>query len=547
MLHSIRSLHLFLAAGAAATALAAPAAAQSLNPPDVNPTGVSGWAYPTAHSQVLSGSFNAQAVRLQVMGGTCLGGSWHSDMLMELTPPGGNTLYIGGDFGTAWPNSVRWTTATGMIPLNAGAVQTIDCEIPHAFGPVAGTWSVNFRNHYGSGGEIPWSNIIITPIELISGACCLASGACLEVTQAQCTNQGGAYAGDNTLCSTTPCPQPGACCFSDQSCVLLSESQCTTAGGTFSGSGTNCAAGTCWSAPVLWNNGPLATGEFTASGIPAPVGAQWSEVQADNPTFANNSAGASVYIGSFRLADDFTITAPGGWQIDDVLVYCYQTGSSPLATPFTAGYLQIWDGPPGVAGSNVIFGDLTTNRLASSTFTDLYRTFHSTTPPPGTVPTTQRPIYANRLTVNTILPPGTYWIDYSTVVANNPATAHFAPGITPRNVRTAANANARQLTVATGVWAPILDTGFPATPPSIPLDQAFRIHGVALGGLTCYANCDGSTVVPFLNVQDFSCFLSKFAAGDAYANCDGSTIPPVLNVQDFSCFLGKFAAGCSAP
>jgi hypothetical protein len=66
-------------------------------------------------------------------------------------------------------------------------------------------------------------------------------------------------------------------------------------------------------------------------------------------------------------------------------------------------------------------------------------------------------------------------------------------------------------------------------------------------GPTCYANCDGSTTVPFLNVADFSCFLSKFAAGDAYANCDGSTTPPVLNVADFSCFLGKFAAGCSAP
>jgi hypothetical protein len=72
---------------------------------------------------------------------------------------------------------------------------------------------------------------------------------------------------------------------------------------------------------------------------------------------------------------------------------------------------------------------------------------------------------------------------------------------------------------------------------------------IDLGGgpPVCYANCDGSTTPPVLNVQDFSCFLGKFASGDAYANCDGSTTPPVLNVQDFSCFLGKFAAGCSAP
>jgi len=64
---------------------------------------------------------------------------------------------------------------------------------------------------------------------------------------------------------------------------------------------------------------------------------------------------------------------------------------------------------------------------------------------------------------------------------------------------------------------------------------------------TCYGNCDHSTSVPFLNVQDFSCFLQKYAAADAYANCDASTTPPILNVQDFSCFLQKYAAECSAP
>ena len=62
---------------------------------------------------------------------------------------------------------------------------------------------------------------------------------------------------------------------------------------------------------------------------------------------------------------------------------------------------------------------------------------------------------------------------------------------------------------------------------------------------TCYANCDGSTTPPILNVLDFTCFLNKFAAGATYANCDASTTPPVLNVLDFACFLNRFAAGCS--
>ncbi len=64
---------------------------------------------------------------------------------------------------------------------------------------------------------------------------------------------------------------------------------------------------------------------------------------------------------------------------------------------------------------------------------------------------------------------------------------------------------------------------------------------------TCYPNCDQSTLNPFLNVNDFSCFLNKFAAGDTYANCDGSTNVPVLNVNDFSCFTNKYAAGCATP
>jgi hypothetical protein len=66
-------------------------------------------------------------------------------------------------------------------------------------------------------------------------------------------------------------------------------------------------------------------------------------------------------------------------------------------------------------------------------------------------------------------------------------------------------------------------------------------------GSACYPNCDNSTTPPVLNVNDFICFQSAFAAGNSYANCDHSTTPPVLNVNDFICFQSAFAAGCSAP
>jgi outer membrane protein assembly factor BamB len=90
-----------------------------------------------------------------------------------------------------------------------------------------------------------------------------------------------------------------------------------------------------------------------------------------------------------------------------------------------------------------------------------------------------------------------------------------------------------------GLGGPIIGQGGIMVLTGVGTDV--RAYRTAQG---CYANCDGSTTPPVLNVADFTCFLTKFAAGDAYANCDGSTTQPVLNVADFTCFLTKFAAGC---
>jgi hypothetical protein len=75
------------------------------------------------------------------------------------------------------------------------------------------------------------------------------------------------------------------------------------------------------------------------------------------------------------------------------------------------------------------------------------------------------------------------------------------------------------------------------------LSRGIAVLTVA-GAPPCYANCDGSTTTPILNINDFICFLGRFAAGDGYANCDGSTVAPILNINDFVCFQGRFAAGC---
>lgn len=62
----------------------------------------------------------------------------------------------------------------------------------------------------------------------------------------------------------------------------------------------------------------------------------------------------------------------------------------------------------------------------------------------------------------------------------------------------------------------------------------------------CYADCDHGGPPPWLSVNDFICFQTRFASGDPYCNCDLSTTPPVLNVNDFLCFMNAWttAAGC---
>jgi hypothetical protein len=85
-----------------------------------------------------------------------------------------------------------------------------------------------------------------------------------------------------------------------------------------------------------------------------------------------------------------------------------------------------------------------------------------------------------------------------------------------------------------------------ATCPS-PIGVMTAMWALGGGGGGCYANCDGSTSIPFLNINDFVCFQQAFAAGQSYANCDNSTSPPTLNINDFVCFQQAFAAGCSAP
>jgi hypothetical protein len=67
--------------------------------------------------------------------------------------------------------------------------------------------------------------------------------------------------------------------------------------------------------------------------------------------------------------------------------------------------------------------------------------------------------------------------------------------------------------------------------PAIASD--FGVYDVSVTG-----GCFGNTI------QSMPAALHVLAC---YANCDGSTLDPVLNVADFTCFLQRYVSGCAAP
>lgn len=118
------------------------------------------------------------------------------------------------------------------------------------------------------------------------------------------------------------------------------------------------------------------------------------------------------------LAEDFTVPAGGSYRIDTVVTYGYERYSSKTST-FNAAYLQIYLGNPS-AGGTVVWGDATTNILASTAFTGIYRV------PSGFLNDTSRPIMSLNLYLSPapVLTAGTYWL----VWAANGSANHFVSG-----------------------------------------------------------------------------------------------------------------------
>lgn len=287
-----------------------------------------------------------------------------------------------------------------------------------------------------------------------------------------------------------------------------------------------CAAGLCHG--QLYSNGPVLT---SSNACTVPPAGTISQLQLANTTFGFGTQPAI----SGRVADDWSVPPGNGWSVTGFVFYGYQTFGTSSAATIASVTLRIWNGPPGQAGSSVVVGDTITNRLQTASFAAVYRVA-----PAGTDCGLDRPVYALVCAIPAVtLPPGQYWVDWQAAGNGQLPSGPWAVPVTITGQAGAPGANARGTNSSLGEWVPLTDFGSHAAQ-----DLAFQVLGSVVQ--TCYANCDGSTMPPALNVLDFSCYLNSFTAGSSYANCDKSTQPPVLNAQDFICFLNAFNSGCSS-
>ncbi|QSB13645.1 S8 family serine peptidase [Natronosporangium hydrolyticum] len=212
---------------------------------------------------------------------------------------------------------------------------------------------------------------------------------------------------------------------------------------------------------TLFDSGPFVT--HPGAG---PDGSDHSTLQSQTLEMLTLGANVSA-AGGFRVADVFTVDE-GGWQVDGLTFYGYQTGSSTTSS-FTAVNYQIWDGPPDEAGSSVVFGDSSTNQLRDTGWTNAYRISE-------TAVDTTRPIMFIEADGEFELAEGTYWIDWQ--LDGSVASGPWQPPITILGETT--TGAAKQWTGT--AWQEWVDTGT-LTQQGAP----FTLTGVPGGAGGCAA------------------------------------------------------------
>jgi hypothetical protein len=381
-----------------------------------------------------------------------------------------------------------------------------------------------------AGGSYEGNGTVCT--SCVSGACCLRDGSCTLASPDGCDVLLGIYQGDGTVCGNVPCPQPGACCL-PTGCVILAEARCDELEGQYTGHGVGCAQANCAAAQLAHIVIPRDLTDLSVGGGGTALSRN------------NNSATLQMVI----AASEFDRLPPGS----ELTGITWRIASA-------AGFNQVW---PSTNGTYSLFDIEVATAMnppgqMSHTFADnvgpdalLVRQGTLTIPafsfPGGTAPPTANDFgwvipFATPFVYNG----GDVVITIRRTAGSAAYTTHDIVGPNHAHLGYGSLFQAIQNTISN--IAPTANTISPEGAFFIP-----KITFAAPAAPPCYANCDGSTTAPILNVEDFICFVAEFAAASLlppeqqlthYANCDGSTTPPMLNVEDFTCFVSAFAAGC---
>lgn len=311
-------------------------------------------------------------------------------------------------------------------------------------------------------------------------------------------------------------------------------------------------------APVVFSNGSpdpgtpaIATGFVTTSGVIAPQGAVWSELQAQNGA-ANALAGLAFHRGdspgSYRLADDFEVPAGSpAWRIEAFEFYAYAAGlEGPLAPgDFGAIHLRVWNLPPNEPSRSLIWESSEQSAtFAPATPTSIYRVFN-TGVAPAVAPDASRPLWLLSVAPSRLsLHSGRYWLDWQ-INMPSPQASALSPLVTIAALRSQATFNAMQFKPIDGVgaWTPVIDHGKPSTGTDLPLDLPFNVR--ATPAPQCPGDTDGSGTVGF---SDVTLVLNNWGVqdpsgiGPGDGNGDG-----IVDFADITTIMTGWGTPCAAP
>lgn len=274
----------------------------------------------------------------------------------------------------------------------------------------------------------------------------------------------------------------------------------------------------------------LSTGGAGSNASAAPPGCTLAEMAAPGGN-ALTLMGVGAQ-GAFRAADSFVVPLTQRWTLTSLTVYAYQPGAV-VVSPFTGATLRIWRGKPGEQGSQVVFGDVATNRLSTVTPALMFRIASALSTPPGAVDAT-RAIWKLTLNIPALpLTTGVYWMDIGLVTAAPDQRAMVATVI-PARPQAAREAAAQARPGAAGSeWSPVADWRLGAVDGPDAVGLSFIVRGTA--------------ATPCAGFDGLSALLGSYGSTPSspgwnpVCDIDGDGL---VGLSDLSRLLAAYRAGC---